>query len=505
MKKAKNITLLRLVVLLFLALAASILSLVWHGANAAQFPRSARAEDANEVSVGFLFNENDEHEIIGVEIPANVTGEVTLVLPKGVTSIAASAFQDGNDGAGNSRIAGVVLPASLERIGNYAFASTALRAVEIPAAVTSIGEHAFHGCSALTSVTFAERSVSLTVGIFAFSGCTAMRTVSLPAETTVSQYAFNGCTSLLWVYAGDGCRFVNTAGTQGAAFFPLNTRLTIVFPNATSYNEALQEVDETFKNSHASAATYTVKINYFVGSSSEPVVYERLHGRNYNYVKDNSGDWNIDTAHNTLRVQDSSYASTTWYSEPTFENAVDYEKVNSLLSGTADTVNLYCHETVLAPVFPQEPTSWIYDSNKSYAISDKAKVLEALGCKESFSAAQLAAMNFSVVFANENGNVVETPEAICTNGVYSVSVTLDPAYGSWAQSVNPSVTVNIDTGGFNVVLIVFLVVGAIGIAATVATAIIRKRMQDRNKRKQYSQKEVLEKFRAIGGESDLLK
>lgn len=465
------------------------------------------ADAATEITDGFVYAENNDKQIVGVSesVLENITGDVKIVIPDGITSIGAHAFDGVRYDDGRSRVVAVTLPSSLVTIGNYAFADTAISSIDIPASVTSIGEHAFHGCAGLTSVTCAERTAALNIGIFAFSGCAAIRTVNLPADTTVSQYAFNGCTSLLWVYVGRGCQFVNTAGTGNAAFFPTNTQLTIVFPDAAAYNEALSQADETFKNNNGSAATYVIKINFYVGESQNPVVYERLHGRNYNYVKDDSGYWNIDTAHSSLRVQDGSYASTTWYSEPALTNTVSYDKVNELLNGSGSEINLYCHETVLAPTFPAEPASWVYSDDKSYDVSDKAQVLQALGCEQTFSAAQLAAMDFNVVFANEKGETAATPDAINANGVYSVTITLNPAYGSWTQTINPSVTVNVNTDAFNIVLIVFLVLSIIGLIATTSTAIIRKKIQDRSKRKQLTQQEVLEKFKAIGGESDLIK
>lgn len=88
-------------------------------------------------------------------------------------------------------------------------------------------------------------------------------------------------------------------------------------------------------------------------------------------------------------------------------------------------------------------------------------------------------------------------------GVYSLTLTLNPDYGTWAQTVSPTVTVNVNTRGFNVVLIVFLVIGILAVVTVVVTAIIRKKVQERNKKKQLTQKEVLDKFRAVGGETDL--
>lgn len=465
---------------------------------------TAQAAEVSALPNEYIEYSEDGTQLIGLRLPEDFEDDFKVVVPDTVTSIGANAFN------GVKQLVEVTLSKNLTSIGNSAFAGTSISSVSIPSGVTSIDAHAFNECSLLTSVTFEkQRTAALNIGIMAFVRCSALSTVSLPDKTTVSQFAFDGCASLSWVYVGEDCQFVNAAqgGIPNATFFPTsNKELLIIFPNLDEYNQTMSQSDETFKNSNGRFATYVVKINCYVGADSQPKVYERLHGRNFNYVKD--GDavrWNVDTAFSDLPAQDASYASTTWYSEASLTNAVTYDKVNELLNGNVSEIKLYCHETVLAPEFPAEPVSWVYSDDVSYDITDKAQVLQALGCKQSFTEAQLAAMDINVMFANEKGESVETPDAIKANGVYSVTVKLNSAYGLWSQTVNPSVTVNVDTSAFNIVLIVFLILGTIGLIATVSTAIIRKKIQDRHKRKQITQKEVLEKYKAIGGETKLIK
>lgn len=491
MLKIKSLTALIVIAILSLILAAF----------GAVFTTAQAAENVTTVTGDGL--EISDNVLTGFKDADALSGNVKVVVPDGVTSIGANAFRQD---AQNYRIVEVELPASLISIGNYAFTDTHVSSVAIPANVTEIGEHAFHGCTSLTSVTFAERTKALLIKVWSFANCAALKTIDLPANTTVNQYAFDGCTSLLWVYVGVGANFSSSAGNESVTYFPSNTQVAIVFSSAAAYNQALSRADQTFKNSHEAIATYVINVNCYVGSAATPKVYERLHGRSFNYVKDDdSSSWSVDTAYSDLPAQDAKYASTIWYSEKELKNKVSYADVNGLLSGNSDEINLYCHETVSAPEFPAEPVGWVYSDDISYDINDKAQVLTALGCKQQFTQAQLNAMNFDVKFADEKGNAAETPDKIQGNGVYSVTVTLNSAYGSWVQTVNPSLTVNIDTTGFNVVLIVFLILGIIGMVATASTAIIRKKIQDRNKRKQISQKEILERYKAAGGETKIIK
>lgn len=494
MLKIEKSTALAIILILSLVLAASCLSFA---------TVYAADDDFTTISDGFEFSPTDEGQIIGVNIPDSVTGKIKLKIPDGVTSIGANAFDKMSD------VVAVELPSSLKTIGNYAFAQTSISSVTVSAEVTLIGEHAFHGCTALTNVDFANRTEELKINIFAFANCAALKTVGIPDNTVVSPYAFDGCTSLLWVYVGDGCKFDSSADEDVVAttFFPTNTQLTIIFSSQSEYNGAIGRSANSFNSNHGNALTYIVNVNCYVGAATQPQTYQRLHGRGFNFVKDDeSSAWSVDTAYSVLPAQHESYASTTWYFDKELTSVAGYDNVNQMLQGAANEIRLYSHETVLAPTFPAEPVSWAYDSKVSYDVNDKALVLQALGCEQQFSDDQLKAINFNVVFADEKGKVAEeTPDTINANGVYSVTLTLDSAYGSWKQTINPSLTVSVNTDVFNIVMIVLLFLGTIGMIATVSTAIIRKKIQDRHKRKQLTQKEVLEKYKAIGGETTYIK
>lgn len=458
---------------------------------------TVRAEEST-ADYAFTYDEENDKAITGVTLPDGAA-DIDLVIPEGTLSIEAEAFKDCD------ALKSVTLPESIQNIGASAFANSSVTSINIPKSVTKIGDHAFDGCTSLTDVTFAERNTLIEVQMYAFRGCISLRsTLNLPNSTMVRQGAFDGCNTLQWVYIGEGSSFRNSAYPllSDTGFFPTNTQVKIVFRSVSDYRETLTQTDATFRENNGNYATYIVNVNCYIGSSETPVVYERLHGNNFNYSADETGSWGIVEAYSSLPVQDPSYSATAWYGEETLKTKVSYEDVNKLLE-TESEINLYCHETIPVPVFPAEPVSWIQSDEISYDITNISQVLKALGCEREFTSEQLKAFDFTVTFANEKGEPAETPEAISGIGVYSVKISLKSDYGSWAQDITSSVTVNVNTNGFTIVMIVLLVVGLLAVIITVSTAIIRKKVQARNRRKQLSQKEVLEKFKAVGGETTL--
>lgn len=452
---------------------------------------AVRADESTGYTLTYGEGENST-AVTGIELPDGAA-DIDLIIPEGVTAIADNAFEDCN--ALNS----VTLPEGIKSIGSHAFANTSVTSINIPASVNIIYDNAFNGCINLMNVDFAESKTLLTIQYSAFKNCKSLNsTLNLPA-VMMYQGAFEGCNSLRWVYIGEQSSFASTADLT---YFPTDTPVKIVFRSAGDYKLAQTQADATFWSNNGKSATYLVNVNCYIGESETPVVYERLHGNAFNYVADETGSWGVDTAHSTLPVQDASYSSTVWYGDETLKNKVSYEDVNKLLE-TESEVNLYCHETIPVPVFPAEPVSWVQSDDISYDITSKSQILKALGCEQEFTDAQLAALDFTVTFADGNGEPAETPDTICGNGVYSVKISLKSDYGSWAQDITSSVTVNLNTNGFTVVMIVLLVVGLLAVIITVSTAVIRKKVQARNRKKQLSQKEVLEKFKAVGGETTL--
>lgn len=119
-----------------------------------------------------------ELAITAVTIPASVTtieDEAFLLC----NSLATLTFADnsqlktiGNSAFKGTAISGELnnLPASLESIGNAAFNELAITGVVIPASVATIGDYAFSGCSSLAALSFADGSQLKAIGKEAFKG-----------------------------------------------------------------------------------------------------------------------------------------------------------------------------------------------------------------------------------------------------------------------------------------------------------------------------------------------
>lgn len=420
------------------------------------------AEGTVEVTGEFVYDETaEEKTVTGFNLPAGVTGDYYVTIPNDV-----------------------------KVIGEQAFAGKDLAGIRIPASVTEIGVSAFSDCKKLSALGFEPRTADLRISRRAFDGCEKLTEITLPDHTEIRQEAFVNCTALLRVNVGQDSKFYNNGtvpgGTTELAFFSGNPNLKIVFPDKAAYKNMQEQEEATFKNTHAAACAYNVKVNYYVGASESAVTHVHLN----------------DETLSALYVQDAAYKSTVWYAEKELTNAVSPDAVNAKLK-TDSEINLYCYQTVAVPAFP-ESVSWVYDSKTSYAVSDKAQVLKAMGCEAEFTQAQLDALDFTLVYKDAKGNVLETPETIGESGVYNVMVSLNSRYGEWTQtSVIANATVNVDSGWFTVMLIVLCVVGALALIVTLTTAIVRKKVQRKAKKKQLTSQEVLEKFRAAGGETTL--
>lgn len=140
---------------------------------------------------------------------------VTFEEGSALTSIESSAFN------GCTKLASIVLPDKIEKIGSYVFSKTTISSITIPASVTTIDTYAFDGCSQLSEVVFAEGSeltkignyafrataiasfafpetsaTKLTVGTDLFFGCKALKSVHLSSDVTSVDNVFRGCASI---------------------------------------------------------------------------------------------------------------------------------------------------------------------------------------------------------------------------------------------------------------------------------------------------------------------
>lgn len=209
-----------------------------------------------------------------------------VVIPDGVTSINAGAFQ------GYSGLLSVTIPDSITSIGSAAFencenlrevyttdiaswcniefadnkanplANSSVRLIvngellegdiTIPNGVTSIGHSAFQGCSGLTSVTIPDGVIS--IGYSAFSGCSGLTSVTIPdSVTSVGAYAFENCTSLISVTIPTGVKTIE-CWTFGNCI----ELISLVIPSSVEFVEycAVQDCNN-------------LKTIYYTGNKSE--------------------------------------------------------------------------------------------------------------------------------------------------------------------------------------------------------------------------------------------
>ena len=109
----------------------------------------------------------------------------------GVTEIGSWSFS----GAG---VTSVVVPEGVLTIAASAFEGCkALKTISLPASLTEISYNAFRNCAALTTVDFAPSGGLYSVFFGAFSGCKKLKSIELPDSTQgIDASAFEGCTAL---------------------------------------------------------------------------------------------------------------------------------------------------------------------------------------------------------------------------------------------------------------------------------------------------------------------
>lgn len=124
----------------------------------------------------------------------------------------------------------VVLPESLEEIGESAFERSGIQTLCIPDSVKNIGKDAFSGCAELTQMTLPESLLEIEdttfafckklseikignkvkrIGERAFMHCTSLETITIPESVqTIAKLAFYGCTALKELnYSPDHTKF----------------------------------------------------------------------------------------------------------------------------------------------------------------------------------------------------------------------------------------------------------------------------------------------------------
>ena len=121
------------------------------------------------------------------------TGLSSVTLPETVESLGINAFTD------CSQLTEISLPDGLQTIGDYAFnACTSLRSVSLPQGLHSLGNGAFQNCSALSGEILIPEGITK-IKEWTFKGCGIQSVILSEGVTEIGDSAFDGCGSLVSV------------------------------------------------------------------------------------------------------------------------------------------------------------------------------------------------------------------------------------------------------------------------------------------------------------------
>ena len=118
----------------------------------------------------------------------------TVIIPwkynnKPVRGIKANAF------SGKENVKSIIIPKTVTSIGASAFAETGLTSITFPTSLKVISDEILYGCKDLTSVTLPNNSIS--IGHYAFYGCTSLTTITIPESVNfIGIQAFCYCGNL---------------------------------------------------------------------------------------------------------------------------------------------------------------------------------------------------------------------------------------------------------------------------------------------------------------------
>ena len=129
----------------------------------------------------------------------------------------------------------------------FANSKSTLKSIVIPNTIETIGQYTFNGCTALESVIFESNSQLTTINTAAFSSCSSIKNIDLPNSlTTISTNAFSSCSGIVSMIIPqdvtqiDGYVF---SGCSSLTSIKLSDSTTIIGSNAFMGCTALETID----------------------------------------------------------------------------------------------------------------------------------------------------------------------------------------------------------------------------------------------------------------------
>ena len=169
-------------------------------------------------------------ETIGVDAFSGCTGLTTVNVEDGcgLQRISDGAFEN------TTSLTGIALPNSITHIGNRAFMNSGVAEAPIPASLTKIGDYAFYGCANLTTIGIPSSVTA--IGAYAFAGCENVESLALSVGLkTIGDFAFADCGKIQEVV------IPQTVAFMGANPFANCTGMTSVA--VESGNESFKVID----------------------------------------------------------------------------------------------------------------------------------------------------------------------------------------------------------------------------------------------------------------------
>lgn len=144
----------------------------------------------SDIRIGKIYYGGDVSDWCGVRINT---------LESSPTRIADTFYMTNSDGE-YYRPTDLVIPSSIERIGNYQFTDYYFaKSLVFEGSIEAIGDQAFYGCLNIVTVDLSHGCENLSD--YAFSGCRSIRTIYLPCNLKVSgNFAFYECSGMEHVY-----------------------------------------------------------------------------------------------------------------------------------------------------------------------------------------------------------------------------------------------------------------------------------------------------------------